>query len=535
MPNVTRNVKLWTTAGTLLALLACSIWLAPWLYARWWPGAARGGSSAAEQALRFHTVKRGQLRVLITEDGRLRAIKNNAIFPQLRGRCKITWLIPEGSSVKKGDKIATFDKKDYEDPLLAVKADLEQANRALVVAEEALKIQQSTSRASVAAAEAKLADAEIALKVYREMEGPKKLAELESAISEARTKSTAATKTLTDAQADAESGMFTQDEEQRKAQERQLAAAKAAFASAKKTLDTATLERKIQRAYTYPQQLKTRRQALDQAALDLEKARVEARSAVLQKEADLAKVKDQIVRDNTQLDNLNDQIAKCELLSPSDGMVLYGDGNTPAYYIADRIKVGMEWYGGNVLMTIPDLSNFEIDMSVPEESRGKIGPGCKATITMEAIPGLTIEGELAKVESLARGRVPWDNNSPKVFTATIKPQTCDKRMVSGMSARVELVADVLNDVLLVPIEAVVNENGDPICYVQLPTGLTQRRKVKCGKSDDHFVAIDEGLTEGEQVDLTPAHDTTAAPGAGSTPPSPAANTTPAATAKPNPT
>jgi len=225
---------------------------------------------------------------------------------------------------------------------------------------------------------------------------------------------------------------------------------------------------------------------------------------VLQKEAEVAKIKDQIKRLERDIKTTNEQIEKCDLKAPVDGLVVYGDPDQ-RYYYNDRVKVGMEWYGGNTIMTIPDLSAFEIDISVPEEYRGKLSLNAKAAITVEAIPGLSIPGELIKLSDLARSRVEWDNSSPKVFDGVIKPGGHDKRMVSGMTTRVEIVAEILPEVLMVPLEAVINEEGETVCYVKSKNGQgTEKRKVKPGKSNDHFVQILEGLKLGEEVDLSPA-------------------------------
>jgi hypothetical protein len=190
-------------------------------------------------------------------------------------------------------------------------------------------------------------------------------------------------------------------------------------------------------------------------------------------------------------------------VAPVEGIVLYGDPNRPYWYDSnDRIRVGSDWYGSNTLMTIPDLSSFEVVIAIGEEYRGKLKPGCVATITVEAIPGLSLDGELKKIETLARNRIPWDQASPKVFDAVVVPHGNDDRMVSGMTTRVEIVAEVVPSVLLAPIEAVFNENGEPVCYVRKGEG-SERRVVEPGKSNDHFVEIAKGLAEGDEIDLTP--------------------------------
>ena len=370
------------------------------------------------------------------------------------------------------------------------------------MAEEALKIEHKTVAGALKLAQTKLDEAKAAHKVFIESEGPKKLSDLETAANDIRTKLQTAAKTLVEAQAKINGELFI-EEDKKKDLEREVRIAKESHDGLKKSLDNAVAQRKIYRAYDYPQSMRSKEQAVANAELDLEKAAQQAKSQVLQKEAEVLKVKDQIARLERECNNLTDQIEKCDIKAPVDGLVVYGDPENQRYYYGEQLKVGSEWYSGNTMMTIPDLSAFEVDISVPEEYRGKLQVGCKASLSVEAIPGLLIHGELKKLSDLARGRQQWDPSSPKVFDGVIKPDGHDKRMVSGMTTRVEIVAEILSDVLMVPIEAVVNENGEPVCYVKKPGGQTEMRKVKPGKSNDHFVQILEGLNVGEEVDLSP--------------------------------
>src|SRR5687767_3146860 len=140
-------VKLFTGLALLGGVVAAGIIYGPPLYARWNnDDAAMNGKQAAA---RFFAAKRGELKVLVTEEGKLRAIKNHSIFPQLLGSCKITWLATEGATVKKDDLLVTFDKKQFEDGLQTKKAELEAAKRELTVTEEALKIQEMTGKSTV--------------------------------------------------------------------------------------------------------------------------------------------------------------------------------------------------------------------------------------------------------------------------------------------------------------------------------------------------------------------------------------------------
>jgi len=92
-----------------------------------WPSTA----SAAEAALTA-PVKRGTFKVTVTTTGELRARK----FVQIQGpnsqaaqvyQTKITWMVPEGTVVKQGDKIAELDRGPAATRLAQVTLDLQKA------------------------------------------------------------------------------------------------------------------------------------------------------------------------------------------------------------------------------------------------------------------------------------------------------------------------------------------------------------------------------------------------------------------------
>ena len=480
----------------------------PAAYAKLKPGPAH---DSRQQQVRTAVARRGDLKIVVAEDGKLRAIKNHPIFPQLRGQSRISFLAPEGATVKKGDKLVEFDKKQLEEQLATRIADLEAAKRELTVKEEAVKIQVSTSKAAVAAAVTKQGEADVALKVYRDLEGPKKLNEMETQLNETRNKLNTAIKTLAETQKKIDDQLFV-EEDQRKVLDREVLSAKEQVEAFKKAIENIQVQQKIFRRYDYPQNISSKKQALDNAVLEVEKAKVAAASEVHQKQAELNKVQDTIKRSEREIANLNEQIKNSTLYAPLDGMVLYGDPTNENHYYnyGQQIRVGSEWYGSNTIMTIPDLSAFEVSMTIGEEYRGKLQEGATATLSLEAIPGLVLDGKLTKISNLARNRQPWDQSSPKVFDGTVLPAGHDKRMVSGMTVRVEILAEIVKNVMVVPIEGVFNEDGKTICYVKKGE-TTERREVKVGKSNDDLVEIAAGLAEGEILDLTPAKTSAPSP------------------------
>jgi HlyD family secretion protein len=504
---MSRPAKLVLPLAVLAALAAAGYQWGPALRARL--AAGRQDAEAAGPAeVRSHQVARGQLRIGLLEDGQLRAIKNHSVGSQLSNRAKISWVVAEGKQVRKGEKLIEFEKKDLEEAIKQKETDLDAARRALVVAEESLKIELSSGKSAVSAAESHLDEARKALKKYRELEAPKRFKDLESGSSTARQKVAEAETACTETRRKADEDLFV-EEEQRQNLEKQMASSGDAVKAAQTALASAVLQQKMFRAYEYPEGLQAKQQAVTNADLELAKTRVSAESSKLQKEDELKRAKERIKRLEKELETHHKEIAKCLVTAPVDGMVLYGDpgqGGRRWYYSGGdgedgKIKVGGVWWQGSTMLTIPDLSAFEIDIAISEEYRGKVRPDCRALVTIEAIPGLKLEGRLKSISSLAQARVEWDEASPKVFKGIVEIKGSDPRMISGMSARVEIVAEIVENALLVPIEAVFADGPEQVCF--LPRGKRfEKRRVKVGRSNDDFVEILGGLAEREEVGLS---------------------------------
>src|SRR6185312_5309915 len=127
-----------------------------------WPSTA----SAAEAALTA-PVKRGDLKVTVTTTGELRARK----FVQIQGpnsqaaqvyQSKITWLVPEGTVVKEGEKIAELDRAPAATRLTTVQLDVQKAEGEFTNASLDSALNLAVSREEVRTAEYALEEKKIA-------------------------------------------------------------------------------------------------------------------------------------------------------------------------------------------------------------------------------------------------------------------------------------------------------------------------------------------------------------------------------------
>ena len=131
-------------------------------------------------------------------------------------------------------------------------------------------------------------------------------------------------------------------------------------------------------------------------------------------------------------------------------------------------------------------------------------PGQRATVRLEAFPELRLTGKVTRVGTLARTSAdrPFDD---KRFDLIVELDEADAELRPEMTARADILLGERPGVLLVPINAVFDQQG-PVCHVVGPAGFETRR-VRLGESSDADVEVIGGLREGERVSLV---DTTGA-------------------------
>ena len=96
----------------------------------------------------------------------------------------------------------------------------------------------------------------------------------------------------------------------------------------------------------------------------------------------------------------------------------------------------------------------------------------------------------------------WQNPDLKVYSTDVGIDGTHNFLKTGMTAKAEVIIKELKDVIIVPIQAVVNIEGKKFCYIangQNP----HKRQVETGEFNIDFVEIKSGLDEGEKVLLNP--------------------------------
>jgi multidrug efflux pump subunit AcrA (membrane-fusion protein) len=127
--------------------------------------------------------------------------------------------------------------------------------------------------------------------------------------------------------------------------------------------------------------------------------------------------------------------------------------------------------------------------------------GQPAKISFDAIPGLTLQGRVQKVGTMAAGGR-RGNYYVRSVPATVEIQGSDPRLIPDLSGAAEILIDRQENVLVLPLEALF-EDGDQD-FVYLKTGESfEKHEVEVGSRSNTHAAVLSGLSADQEVATAP--------------------------------
>ena len=411
------------------------------------------------------TVQRGDLFVTVTASGRVESSEQTAIQCELEsleagvrgqrlyagGASTIIYLIPDGTSVKKGDVLCRLDSSEYEELVRQQEMTVERA--------KADHLQTTLD----------LAVAKMGVQEFRDGLQLQTLKQLDGQIALAKSELERASDHRSWTERMLIKGYISRGQASNDAVIQQ----RAAF-----NLEQAQLSADVFKRYEVPGTMRV------------------LENAVLSCEASMRYQDARLERHTNRLKAFKQQVENCTIRAPHDGFLIYANDPRHNRYIEE----GMSVHQHQTLFYLPDLARMEVSTMLHESVVDKVKQGMRAKVEIEALPHHTLEGHVTAV-----ARLPEINFFSEVtyYIGLIKIDSIPRGLLPGMSAEVKIATDRRSDVLTIPPAAVTVEGGHEVCYVAEEDGI-ERREVKVGQLTENRIEVTEGLEEGEQVVLEPA-------------------------------
>ena len=398
-----------------------------------------------------YTVVRKNFLVKVIEDGNMESARNIDVKCQVAGGSSILSIVDDGSYVEKGAEIIKLDSSQLEDQINQQKNTFEKARAAQIQAEKDYEV------------------AQISVKEY--LEGT-----FEQALQDAETVITIAEENLR---------------------------------SAKNSLEFS--QKMFRKGYLSKLELESQQFSVKRADLELASANTaksvlvdftkaktleDLNSKVATSKAKMDSENAAFALEESRLKRLEAQLVNCVVKAPQSGMVVYANeqggrfGGSQAPQIAEGAAVREQ----QTLVRLPDLTQMQVKVLVHESKVEQLRIGQRAFIS---VLDKEYQGEVVNIANQ-----PEPSNffsaGTKEYATIVKVEGTHEGLKPGMTAEVEILITEVKDALTVPVAAVVEANGELLCWVK-KGGDYERRVLEVGWSNDEFVEVKSGIQQGDVV------------------------------------
>jgi len=160
------------------------------------------------------------------------------------------------------------------------------------------------------------------------------------------------------------------------------------------------------------------------------------------------------------------------------------------------VMVGDDLWQGYQFACVPDLSEMQVKATVNEADIGKIGPGKKVEVRLDAFPELPFEGSIVKIGKLSYKKN--KNDRSKVFDIVVLLEKSDPVLKPGMTVKCEIFTAELDDAYYVSNDCLLREEGT--YYICLKHGNKfEKCEVEIGPRNNRYTVVYGDFIRGQQL------------------------------------
>jgi HlyD family secretion protein len=188
----------------------------------------------------------------------------------------------------------------------------------------------------------------------------------------------------------------------------------------------------------------------------------------------------------------NDSLQLASIRAPAGGVVIRRGAEQGETVVGGTSTFG----GGTELFVIADLAVLVVKAAINEVDIGKVRRGDRVQLTVDAFPDDTVSGMVRLIPPAAQlmDRV-------RVFYVEIEVRGRQSVLRPGMTANVRIAGPTHRNVVRVPVEAVIFQEGSPVVF-KASGGASRAVPVRLGLSNvTHVEIVGPGILPGDTVAL----------------------------------
>ncbi|HEX6492583.1 MAG TPA: biotin/lipoyl-binding protein [Candidatus Dormibacteraeota bacterium] len=152
----------------------------------------------------------------------------------------------------------------------------------------------------------------------------------------------------------------------------------------------------------------------------------------------------------------------------------------------------------SAFMVLTGVHSFQVVAPLSELDAARVSEGQQVKVTFDAIPGLSLPGDVLALQPVATLIQDVTN-----YLVTVNLDTVDPRLKSGMTAHAAVAVGEAKDVLAVPSIAIQHSGGHSYVTLIRRDGTQAKVEIETGLVGDTTTQVISGVSEGDHV-LLPA-------------------------------
>ena len=453
------------------------------------------GTAMATDAQPTYTVRQGPLVISVVESGTIKSQAQVALKCEVEGSATIIYLVPEGTQVKEGDLLVELDASQLQDQLIAQQISVDNAEASFIRARENLAVAKNQATSDISKAELDYQFAQEDVTQYVEGTHPQEVKEAEANITLAHEELQRAAEELAWSEKLYEKKYISQTE---------LEADRLTKKRAELDYELAVAKLAVLEDYTAKRQLAELNSNVDQMKMALERVKLQANADIVQVEADLHASERELEQQRTKLAKYERQIKNTKIYAPRGGLAVYATSvQTGGRRMRNEpLEEGQTIRERQELIYLPSADAMMAEVLIHESSLEKVRVGLPVRITVDALPGQTFTGRVAKIALLPDAQSAWMNPDLRVFPCEIHIEGTQPELRTGMSCQAEVVVQQFPSAIFVPVQAVVRQGRQPIVFLR-DGDKFDATPIELGLDNNSMAHIISGLEPGQEVLLTP--------------------------------
>ena len=446
-------------------------------------------SNHSERYPKLTTVIPASFDITINTVGVLDAARSHMVSSTIRGdRGKIIYLVGDGAQVKKDDVLARLDPAPFEEEVRRLESKMQSLEAAVAANKQMLEWEKNQVQREIKTAQYNMKVAELDLKRLKQGEGPLKLTGFKSEMTKAKKDYKRYLAYISDLEELSQKGFDNP---------REIISAREKCAELQEKLETAENNYSCYKEHVFPSLIKAGEAKVKQAEIELGQLKKGGIFKVAKAKSAYDEVFGKLQTVQSLLETARTDLEKTIIRAPSSGIAIhyeaYREGSKRKPREGDRVIQNQP------LVYLPDISAMIVKTQVREIDLHKLIKGLTCKVQVDAYPDSVLEGQVAFIGALASENFRLGRGE-KYFELTIALTDKDERLRPGMTARVSILSDSVNDQLAIPVQAVFEEAGTKFCYLYLEKRF-KKVGISTGRQNEDLVVVLSGLNAGDQVSL----------------------------------